>query len=339
VRLLCTRNQCAGCMTCGPGSPCQRLDRWLQRRRGDALPRGGSMLLVRRFAFLTVGRSEYEGVVLPRGGSTLPVRRFAFFALEGQHASCMTCGTGPPCHGMDTPVYIGGGFSRCFEAGAGESAFKEGFIPRVAAMPCFFPTRGILSPSSSLRPFVFKVSASRCHSLPWPCDFIPSTPRLSECSKWYTACLDGMRRCSAEGFAPVLSTPMSLPLESLCLLSSLAGRCYRSCFSSTGGARPCGSGALPSVLGFKDVHQPRGGGERAEPWLRLPHGLVPASSSIIRRKRMITSLVKEANFGYAVPARPQAPPSIVLLAPWLGWSCPHPRRGTEVRTSSPWRTC
>jgi hypothetical protein len=53
------------------------------------------MLLVRRFAFLTVGRGEDEGGVLPRGGSTLPVRRFAFFALEGQRASCMTCRTGP----------------------------------------------------------------------------------------------------------------------------------------------------------------------------------------------------------------------------------------------------
>jgi hypothetical protein len=38
---------------------------------------------------------------------------------------------------------------------------------------------------------------------------------------------------------------------------------------------------------------------------------------------MITSLVKEANFGYAVPARPQAPPAAVLPTPWLGWSCPH----------------
>jgi hypothetical protein len=104
-------------MTCGPGPPCHRLDRWLQRRRGGALPQGGggggggSMLLVRRFAFLTVGRSEDEGGVLPWGGSTLPVRRFTFFALEGQRASCMTYGTGPPCHGMDTPVCIGGGFS------------------------------------------------------------------------------------------------------------------------------------------------------------------------------------------------------------------------------------
>jgi hypothetical protein len=107
-----------------------------------------------------------------------------------------------------------------------------------------------------------------------PCDFIPSAPRLSECSKWYIACLDGMRRHSAEGFAPASSTPMNLPLEGSCLLSSLAGWCYRSCLSSAGGARPCGSGALPPVLGFKDVHQPRGGGERAEPRLRLPHELV-----------------------------------------------------------------
>jgi hypothetical protein len=168
---------------------------------------------------------------------------------------------------------------------------------------------------------------------------IPSTPKLSECSKWYTTCLDGMRWRSAEGFAPALSTPMSLPLESLCLFSSLAGWCYRSYFSSGGGAWSCGSGALPPVLGFKDVHEPRGGGERAEPRFHLPHGLVPVSSSSIRRKRMITSLVKEANFGYAVPARPQAPPSTVLPAPRLGWSCPHPRRGTKARTSSPWRAC
>jgi hypothetical protein len=177
------------------------------------------------------------------------------------------------------------------------------------------------------------------HSLPWPCDFIPITPRLSECSKWYAACLDGMRRHPAEGFAPASPTPMSLPLESLCLLSSLAGRCYRSCFSSIGDARPCGSGVLPPVLGFKDVHQPRGGGGRDESLLRLPHGLVPASSSSIQRKRMITSLVKEANFSYTVATRPQAPPSVVLPAPRLGRSCPHPRRGTEARSSSPWHAC
>jgi hypothetical protein len=84
----------------------------------------------------------------------LLVRRFAFFALEDQRASCMTCGTGAPCHKMDTLVSIGGDFSRCIEAGAGESAFKEGFIPRVAAMPCFSPTCGALSPSSTPRSYV-----------------------------------------------------------------------------------------------------------------------------------------------------------------------------------------
>jgi hypothetical protein len=170
-------------------------------------------------------------------------------------------------------------------------------------MSCFFPTRGALSPLSSLCPFAFKVSALRCRSLSWPCDFIPSTPKLSECSKWYTTCLDGMLRRSAEGFAPALSTPMSLPLESLCLLSSLAGRCYRSCFSSAGGARSCGSGTLPPVLGFKDVHQPRGGGERAEPQFHLPHGLVPASSSTIWGKRMITSRSFTSHMGWSRPDR------------------------------------
>jgi hypothetical protein len=59
-------------------------------------------------------------------------------------------------------------------------------------MSSFSPSRGAFSPSSSLYPFAFKVFASCCRSLPWPCDLIPSTPRLSECSKWYTACLDGM---------------------------------------------------------------------------------------------------------------------------------------------------
>jgi hypothetical protein len=55
------RNRRARCVTCGPGPPCQGLDCWLRRRRGGALPWGGSTLLVRRFAFLTVGRGEDEG--------------------------------------------------------------------------------------------------------------------------------------------------------------------------------------------------------------------------------------------------------------------------------------
>jgi hypothetical protein len=127
-------------------------------------------------------------------------------------------------------------------------------------MLCFSPTRGALAPSSSLRPFAFKVSALCRHSLPWPCKS--------------TAYLDGMRQRSAEGFVSAPSSPTNLSPESSCSLSSPVGWCCRSCLSSVGGARPCGSGALPPVLGFKDVHQPRGGGERAEPRLCLPHGLV-----------------------------------------------------------------
>jgi hypothetical protein len=75
---------------------------------------------------------------------------------------------------------------------------------------------------------------------------------------------------------PGVNHPDELATREFMPLSSLAGQCYRSCLPSTGGARPCGSDALPLVLGFKDVHQPRGGGERAEPRLRLQHGLVPA---------------------------------------------------------------
>jgi hypothetical protein len=78
------------------------------------------------------------------------------------------------------------------------------------------PTSGALLPSSSLRPFAFKVSALCRHSLPWPCKFISSMPRLSGCSTWCAAYLDGMRRRSAEGFAPAPSSSANLPLESSC---------------------------------------------------------------------------------------------------------------------------
>jgi hypothetical protein len=161
-------------------------------------------------------------------------------------------------------------------------------------MPCFSPTRSALSPLSSLRPFAFKVSALRCRSLPWLCKLIPSVPRLSGCSTWCAAYLDGMRRRLAEGFAPAPSTSSNLPPESSCSLSSTspAGWCCRSCLSSTRGARPRGGGALPPALGFKDVHQPCGGGEQAGLRLRLPHELVTHLFLQHSEERMITSLVK-----------------------------------------------
>jgi hypothetical protein len=123
-------------------------------------------------------------------------------------------------------------------------------------MSCFFPTRGALSSSSSLCPFAFKVSALCHHSLPWPCDFIPSMPNLSECSKWYTICLDGMRRYLPGGL--VLGSLLSatfLP-KSLCSLfpNSLLGRSHRSHLSSCScwrglalGLYPC-CGSIPLAL-------------------------------------------------------------------------------------------
>jgi hypothetical protein len=220
--------------------------------------------------------------------------RFASFTLGDQRTSCMTCGTGPPCHRLGTLVCIGGDFSWRFGARVGESTFKKGFIPRVVAMPCFSPTRCALSPPSSLRPFAFKVSALHRRSLPWPCKFILSVPRLSGCSTWCAACLDGMRRRSVVRFAPAPSSSANLPPESSCSLSSAspAGWCCRSCLSFAGGARPRGGGALPPVLSFKDVHQPCGGGEQAGLRLRLPHELVTRLSLQHSEGRMITSLVK-----------------------------------------------
>ena len=91
------------------------------------------------------------------------------------------------------------------------------------------------------------------------------------------------------------------------------------------GSEPgCG---LPLVLSFKDVHQPCRGGERAELWFRLPQELVARFFLQHSEKRMHTSLAKEANFDYVVPAGPQAPSAAELPTPWLGWSCRHPCRG------------
>jgi hypothetical protein len=80
------------------------------------------MLSVRWFAFLTVSCGEDEGGALPRGGSTLLVRRFAFFALEDQRASCMTCGTGPRVMGWIPRCASG-------EASRGASRWEQGSLP------------------------------------------------------------------------------------------------------------------------------------------------------------------------------------------------------------------
>jgi hypothetical protein len=147
-------------------------------------------------------------------------------------------------------------------------------------MPCFFPTRDTLPPSSSLRPFAFKVSALCHHSLPWPCDFIPSVPRLSECSKWYTACLDGMRRYLPGGLVlgPLLSA--TFPPKSLCSLFPNSQRVGPVdpifLHAAVGGAWPPSSthGALFSS--FRRPSSPTSAGMSVEATF------FPASSSSIR---------------------------------------------------------
>jgi hypothetical protein len=96
-------------MTCGPGSPCQRLDhRFAEKPRG-VRPRCGCTLLVRRFAFLTAGCSEdgraYNRRAVARSlCDDSPSSRFRL--------ACMTREVWPPCHRMGTLVRIGGDLAR-----------------------------------------------------------------------------------------------------------------------------------------------------------------------------------------------------------------------------------
>jgi hypothetical protein len=114
-------------------------------------------------------------------------------------------------------------------------------------MSCFSPTRGALSPSSSLRPFAFKVSALCRHSLPWPCKSISSMPRLSGCSTWCAAYFDGMCRYLPGGLVLVSLLSATFPPKSLCSLfpNSLAGWLCRSHLSSCSCWRGLASSLYP----------------------------------------------------------------------------------------------
>jgi hypothetical protein len=147
-------------MTRGPRPPCQRLGQCFRRRR-----RGATVCLLhtRRptpkendsWAQAPVsGAGPLLSVGMKRRSDSLLAWRFAFFVPGDQRTSCMTCGAGPPRHRLGTPVCIGGDFLWRFEARARESAFKKGFIPRVAAIPSLL--------SYSLCPFAFELSAPLC---------------------------------------------------------------------------------------------------------------------------------------------------------------------------------
>jgi hypothetical protein len=67
------------------------------------------MLLVRRFAFLTVGCDKDEGAH-NRGAVARSLCSGSLCSRFG--AACMTCEAWPPCHRMGTLVRIGGGPAR-----------------------------------------------------------------------------------------------------------------------------------------------------------------------------------------------------------------------------------
>jgi hypothetical protein len=59
---------------------------------------------------------------------------FAFFALRDQHTSCMTSGTGPPCHRLGRPGAHRGRFPMAFRGASGRVRFKKGFTRRAAVI-------------------------------------------------------------------------------------------------------------------------------------------------------------------------------------------------------------
>jgi hypothetical protein len=109
VRLFCTQKPVGRVYDMWAWAPCQRLDHRLQRSQGGAQPRGGCMLLVRRFASLTAscgedGRAYNRRAVARSLCDDSPSSRF--------EPTCLTCGAWPPCHRIGTLVRIGRDLAR-----------------------------------------------------------------------------------------------------------------------------------------------------------------------------------------------------------------------------------
>jgi hypothetical protein len=85
-------------------------------------------------------------------------RRFAFFALESWHASCMTCGPGPPCHRLGRFGARRARFPAASRGASGRVFLEKGFTSRAAVT---------LSHSlQPLRPFAFELSTPLCIRAP-----------------------------------------------------------------------------------------------------------------------------------------------------------------------------
>jgi hypothetical protein len=105
VQLSCTQELTHRVFDMWAWAPCQRLNHQLQRSPGGAQPRGGCMLLVRRFAFLTAGRS---------GDGRAYNRRAVACSMSELHR------VGPPCHRLGALVCVGGDLPVTLRGTSGE---------------------------------------------------------------------------------------------------------------------------------------------------------------------------------------------------------------------------
>jgi hypothetical protein len=85
-------------------------------------------------------------------------RRFAFFALRDPHASCMTCGPGPPCHRLGCFGARRARFSVASRGASGRVFLEKGFTPRAAVT--------LSHPLQLLCPFAFELSMPLCICAP-----------------------------------------------------------------------------------------------------------------------------------------------------------------------------
>jgi hypothetical protein len=219
------------------------------------------MPLARRFAFLTAGCPENEGV---------RNRRAVARSLLG--LVCMTCGSWPPCHKVGSLAHAEGDFTHdASGARVGRSAFKKGSISRVVVMPRSSCDHHALSPSgppdgvrrcslegSASRPSLPATSPSESVHLWWcrrPCLLSATVGGVQPHGSWHpstTIWLQGFSSCNPAA-VPRRWSPRRMTT------SLVVGRSKPGC-------------GFPPALSFKDVHHFRWGGRHAEPGFCLPRG-------------------------------------------------------------------
>jgi hypothetical protein len=248
------------------------------------------MPLARRFAFLTAGCPEDEGV-----HNRKAVAR-SFLGLV-----CMTCGAWPPCHKVGSLVHAGGDFTRdASGAQVGESAFKKGSIPRAVDTPrssCDHRALSLSMPPDGVPRCSLGRSAPRSS--------LPATSPSKSASLWWCrrSCLllAGVGGVQPHGsWHP--STIIRLQGFSSCSLVATSGRWSSTRMTTSLVVERSESGCglpLPSASRMFIIRA----GEEGEPSgsFAFRVGWRPASSSSIRGRRAFASLAEEANSGFAGP--------------------------------------